>query len=172
MFDPTAFDNMKVLIEGIIYDKDIAGELVIKDRNDLINISKMNRKFSIQFNQINKNSSCKFTLETTAKDLYSELLNGNTNVGCTVELEFYLSKELTKEVLQRSMILLRNNTDEQFTVIHNIKQPLIDKNTRKISVMINFTNKFTENDFDKLEEILHISEMMLQWYDEQILKEI
>jgi hypothetical protein len=172
LFDPTAFDNMKVLIEGILYDKDLAEELVITDRNDLINISKMNRKFSIQFNHINKNSSCKFTLETTAKDLYSELLNGDTKVGCNVELEFYLSNELAIEVLQRSMILLQNNTNEQFTVISNIKQPLFDKNTKKNSVMINFTNKFTENDFDKLEEILHISEMMLQWYDEQILKEI
>lgn len=36
MFDPTAFDNMKVVIEGAIYDLDLDGEISIIDRNDLL----------------------------------------------------------------------------------------------------------------------------------------
>jgi hypothetical protein len=41
MFDPTAFDNMKVVLEGALYDLDIMGEIIITDRNDLFNTAKM-----------------------------------------------------------------------------------------------------------------------------------
>lgn len=49
MFDPTAFDNMKVVIEGALYDLDICGEIVITDRNDSFNMAKMSRTFDISF---------------------------------------------------------------------------------------------------------------------------
>ncbi|WP_088041985.1 hypothetical protein [Bacillus sp. EAC] len=175
MFDPTAFDNMKVITEGIIYDKDLDGEFEIIDRNDLVNLSKMSREFSLQFKKINTNqinSICKITLSTTARDLYSELLKGDSNVGCTVEIAYFFPKELKIEVLKRSLLLLNSHTRQEFSVIRNIKQGIIDKNTIETSVIFYFTEKITEDDFDKLEELIHISEIMLQWYDEQLLKEI
>jgi IS4 transposase len=52
MFDPTAFDNMKVIIEGLLYDKDLDGEYEITDRNDFVNLSKMDRLFSIRYKKV------------------------------------------------------------------------------------------------------------------------
>lgn len=169
MFDPTAFDNMKVIVEGILYDKDLDGDYLIIDRDDLINLSKMNREFSITFKQNSKknNVSCKFTLATTAKDLYSELLASSEDVGCYVEQTFIFNKEVETEVLQRSLMLLQNHTKQRFDVFHNIKQSFFDKNKTETSLMIKYTNKITEDEFDQLEELIHISEIMLQWFDEK-----
>ncbi|MGZ4162287.1 MAG: hypothetical protein ACXVNF_16040, partial [Neobacillus sp.] len=49
VFDPTAFDNMKVVIEGALYDMDIIGEIIITDRNDIMNMAKLSRRFDICF---------------------------------------------------------------------------------------------------------------------------
>jgi hypothetical protein len=175
MFDPTAFDNMKVVIEGLIYDKDLDGEYEIIDRNDFVNLSKMDRLFSIQFKKLNKltkTTSCTFSMSTTASDLYNELINGNTEVGCYIEIEFSFPKPLEIEIIQRSLLLFQNKTNEQFTPIYNIKHSILDKNIIESSVNIKFQNKMTEDEFDLIEELVHITEIMLQWYDEQILKEI
>ncbi|MFB7141881.1 hypothetical protein ACFCYN_19695 [Gottfriedia sp. NPDC056225] len=175
MFDPTAFDNMKVILEGLIYDKDLDGEYEIIDRNDYVNLSKMDRLFSIQYKKLSKQSyttSCKITMSTTASDLFNELINGNTDVGCFIEFEFFLPKTMEIEIIQRSLLLFQNKTNEQYTPFYNIKQSILDKNKIESSVNIKFNAKMTEDDFDKIEELVHIAEIMLQWYDEQTLKEI
>lgn len=77
MFDPTAFDNMKVVIEGAIYDLDISGEIMITDRNDLFNMAKMSRQFDICFmlpNSIENPVLAKIMLESKLVNLAAELL--------------------------------------------------------------------------------------------------
>ena len=49
MFDPTAFENIKVVLEGAVYDLDLNGEIIIIDRNDLINTAKLSRKYELSF---------------------------------------------------------------------------------------------------------------------------
>jgi len=169
MFDPTAFDNMKVIVEGILYDKDLDGDYLIIDRDDFMNLSKMNREFSITYkkNNVKSNVSCKFTLAATAKDLYSELLTSSEDVGCYVEQTFFFNKEIEAEILQRSLMLLQNHTAQQFNVFHNIKQSFFEKNKTETSLIIKFINKITEEECDQLEELIHITEIMLQWFDEK-----
>lgn len=169
MFDPTAFDNMKVIVEGILYDKDLDGDYLIIDRDDFMNLSKMNREFSITYkkNSVKSNVSCKFTLATTAKDLYAELIASSEDVGCYIEQTFFFNKEIETEILQRSLMLLQNHTKQQFNVFHNIKQSFFDKNKTETSLIIKFSKKITEDEFDQLEELIHISEIMLQWFDEK-----
>lgn len=36
MFDPTAFDNLKVIVEGAVYDFDLHGDILVTDRKDMI----------------------------------------------------------------------------------------------------------------------------------------
>jgi hypothetical protein len=47
MFDPTVFDNLKVIIEGAIYDLDLDGELQVVNRRDLVDLANMSRQFSM-----------------------------------------------------------------------------------------------------------------------------
>lgn len=174
MFDPTAFDNMKVLLEGYLYDKDLDGLYAITDRNDFVNLAKMNRQFSIEYRikkESNQNIRCKLTLLTSSQDIYDELLKSSNEVGCLLEMEFLFIENVENETLQRSLLLLKNNTTYNFTVKKNIKHYLIEDNSIESSFIISFKYKFTEEDFDQLEETIHISELMLQWYDEQLSKE-
>lgn len=95
MFDPTAFDNMKVVIEGALYDLDLAGEIVITDRNDIVNIAKMSRSFDVHF----RNSSTQKVSVTAKLELQADLINLVAELlpnsllqkqsGCTIRLQFF-----------------------------------------------------------------------------------
>jgi hypothetical protein len=101
MFDPTAFDNMKVVIEGAIYDLDLDGEITIIDRNDLINLAKMSRGFDVSFILPGtKQVMAKIMLESNLSNLAAELLPGSLSdkySGSMVKLEFQLECSLTPE---------------------------------------------------------------------------
>ena len=73
MFDPTAFENMKVVIEGALYDLDIDGEIRIVDRNDWMNTAKLLRKYEISFTN-NDDIICTLVLEAGLENLAAELL--------------------------------------------------------------------------------------------------
>ena len=96
MFDPTAFENLKVVIEGAIYDKDLAGEILVTDRNDLINLAKLQRKFEIFFidpNSAGHRITAIFILEADLKNLAAELLPSALSEelsGCKVCVKFEL----------------------------------------------------------------------------------
>jgi hypothetical protein len=49
MFDPTAFDNLKVIVEGAVYDLDLSGEITILDRRDLFDFAHYERTYVIQY---------------------------------------------------------------------------------------------------------------------------
>ena len=49
MFDPTIYDNLKVVLEGEIYDRDLAGAIQIVDRSDIVDLAIMSRIFIMRF---------------------------------------------------------------------------------------------------------------------------
>jgi hypothetical protein len=96
MFDPTAFDNMKVVIEGAIYDLDLSGEIVITDRNDYMNMAKMSRKFDICFQLPGKRTSAKIEMNSNLINLAAELSPTPESVrfaGCNLKLEFLFKSD-------------------------------------------------------------------------------
>jgi hypothetical protein len=94
MFDPTAFENIKVVLEGAIYDLDLDGEIIITNRNDWINTAKLSRKFEIHFQLPEKKMvpvTAKIELESNLENLAAELLPGSLSeklAGCKLNLEF------------------------------------------------------------------------------------
>lgn len=49
MFDPTVFDNLKVVLEGCVYDYDLEDKIVVTGRNDIVDLATLTRTFSIRF---------------------------------------------------------------------------------------------------------------------------
>jgi len=47
MFDPTIFDNWKVVLEGALYDLDREGEAEVIGREDLVDLASLSRSFRI-----------------------------------------------------------------------------------------------------------------------------
>lgn len=90
MFDPTIFDNLKVVVEGIVYDLDLDGTISITNRNDLINLATMSREYSVSFRAYENSplTSSTLKLEAHSKDLYGEILEEDelSEIGCTLTL--------------------------------------------------------------------------------------
>lgn len=75
MFDPTAYENMKVVLEGAIYDRDLHGEISIIDRNDVVNTAKLSRSYELTFFQnLSAAVQCQIKLEAGLENLAAELL--------------------------------------------------------------------------------------------------
>lgn len=88
MFDPTIYENLKVVVEGELYDRDSDGEIAIINREDIVNLATMSRSYLVTFTL--KNSPQLFTatikLNATANDLYREILTENQQIGCKLIL--------------------------------------------------------------------------------------
>lgn len=91
MFDPTVWDNLKVVLEGAIYDLDLDGDISIVDRNDIINLAKMSRTFTITFKQSMVKSEypiATITLEADLDNLAAELHHKSQKPGCYLAICF------------------------------------------------------------------------------------
>ena len=93
LFDPTVFENLKVVAEGAFYDLDLDGELAVIDRHDLVDLAHMSRKFEI-IARLNadkeKDVECTFTLSASMSAFAEEKLIAFTkrNPGCTLKFMF------------------------------------------------------------------------------------
>lgn len=85
MFDPTAFDNLKTVLEGAVYDRDLDGTIKVSNRQDLLDIATMNRNFIITFHLTsNKQVEAEIMLNVDLKTLIVELLpqtNDDSDIG-------------------------------------------------------------------------------------------
>jgi len=116
MFDPTAFENIRVVLEGIFYDEDLEGSLIIIDRNDLINTAKLSRTYELicrltASNEVaNPQITCKVTLNASLENLTAELLPVNhikQEAGCHLTIEFLFDHKQDEFFLKQIEKLLR-----------------------------------------------------------------
>ncbi|WP_404329043.1 hypothetical protein [Mesobacillus maritimus] len=97
MFDPTAFDNMKVVVEGAIYDRDLDGELLVTNREDLVDLANLSRTFKLAFSLTQSNRSnlhAELKIQAGLKNLAAEILemgDSSTSAGCVVTVAFHLT---------------------------------------------------------------------------------
>lgn len=91
MFDPTVYENLKVVVEGGIYDRDLNGEISITDRQNIVDLATMSRSYSVTFILKAEPNSFNATikLEAAASDLYHEILEINQPIGCKLLLFFH-----------------------------------------------------------------------------------
>lgn len=159
MFDPTAFDNMKVVLEGALYDLDLSGEICITDRNDLLNMAKLSRSYEITFIQGRDASiHCTLLLEAELKNLAAELLTStldNTLAGAQLSVIFIVQHEKQRDLYMKFEEEIRNI----WGVGRSIKQevsylPLesTDKVTSKITIQ--FNRLILEDQIDDLTAML------------------
>lgn len=157
MFDPTIFENLKVVVEGELYDRDSDGEITIIDRKDIVNLATMSRSYSVTF--ISKNNSQSFTatlkLDATASDLYREILETNQQMGSKLVL---ILQGPIKDTLKTPLLI-----EEQLTVKWN-NRPSIEQqiyydwnnNESKkyyLKVQLTFNRNINEDHISDLSEI-------------------
>lgn len=100
MFDPTIFDNLKVVLEGKIYDLDHEGEWLVIGREDLIDLAGLGRTFRMRVQRPGEACIAALTLASGLADFAAELrglrLVGE-EPGARLELSFELAGDYTAQ---------------------------------------------------------------------------
>ncbi len=91
MFDPTIFDNVKVMLEGEVYDQDLAGIIQVAAREDLVDLASLSRTFRIAFRT--KPSAGRYTgwveLSSSLRNIAAEILEQpEAEAGCSLTVSF------------------------------------------------------------------------------------
>lgn len=155
MFDPTAFENMKVVLEGALYDRDLQGEISILDRNDLINLAKLSRQYEITFSNRNGNGvSCTFILKAALENLSAELYSNVKNealAGAKVLVVFKLEHENNLKLHQKMNALLIDIWGSKRTFTQKISyNPLEDCSIITKEISLDFNRLVLEDQIDDL----------------------
>ncbi|WP_248925614.1 hypothetical protein [Paenibacillus hamazuiensis] len=75
MFDPTIYDNLKVVLEGALYDLDLAGQIAVTGRSDRLDLATMSRSFHMECSlREDGAASAGITLQAELADLAAEIL--------------------------------------------------------------------------------------------------
>ncbi|WP_394231511.1 hypothetical protein [Niallia oryzisoli] len=164
MFDPTAFENMRVVMEGCFYDKDLNGEIKIVDRNDGINTAKLSRTYdlSIQLALPNPNVICRFSLLASIENLTAELLpslQSNKHTGCMVTIEFLFDQVHEKSIMKEVEAILKQiwGTERIITLIY-CYEPLVLEQKGRLIAQISFNRLISE---DQIDDLLVMTDYML-----------
>ncbi|UJF35943.1 hypothetical protein [Paenibacillus hexagrammi] len=88
MFDPTIYENVKVVLEGAVYDLDLNGAALVTQRSDQLDMSSMSRTYKIEFaRMLDQASRAELTLYAHLKDLAAEILEQTSaSPGCILEV--------------------------------------------------------------------------------------
>jgi hypothetical protein len=121
MFDPTAFDNLKVVLEGAVYDLDLTGEISITGRRDLFNFASYERFYEIEFIVSGEESfTAVIELSADMKNFLAERQKGTNRIEAGAELEIrYTGAEELLENKEDLMSLWGSDKQWEWKSIHS-----------------------------------------------------
>ncbi len=170
MFDPTVFENLKVVLEGAVYDMDLDGPLAVKSRADKVDLASFSRQYEIVFqHEEAPGISAKMSLHADVKSFTDEVIHQNEQAGCDLSISFYTGQ---KDVETCGAI------DKKLEQIWS-GRPVI---TQKLSfiyqseteyqnlIMIHFGRRITEDQIDDIAPLLNYTIESLRGIS-QIIKE-
>lgn len=158
MFDPSIFDNLKVVIEGSIYDLDFNETIAITQRQDLVDLSSMSRLYAIQFQwKQNKEVIAEVRLSTSLKDLAEEWLGQNQDdaAGCILTIHFYfrVDNEQECEAIHHHLSNIWNGRPGIEQRLSYIFGEQIAQSGLQNEVTIHFNRKINENQIEDFPQI-------------------
>ncbi len=154
MFDPTVFDNLKVVIEGYIYDMDMDHQISVTDRSDIIDLASMSRRYSISYKGIkNKRKTAKLQIEMSHHELSGELLQTKRKPGCIVTLIFLESQD-SKEYDEILYKKLKKSWGHHFVTLFLTKELTMTSCNYHHKYMVEFQTSFGEDDLEELQKIV------------------
>ncbi|MGE6259906.1 hypothetical protein ACQKCU_18840 [Heyndrickxia sporothermodurans] len=153
MFDPTAYDNLKVVIEGAAYDLDLDGQIKVIDRKDIVDLATLSRCYEITYCLNHSSEICaKLTLKAKLNQLATELLQaGNQKqVGAFVHISFYWNQEETNY-----MEIIKQHWGPKY--LYDERKINSSLQGVQEEIIINFSRVITEEMVDDLVGMFHYS---------------
>lgn len=158
MFDPTVFDNLKVVIEGEIYDLDLSGTIQVIDRKDIVDLAKMSRIYEISFRSSEHSTSLKgatLRIHADLRSLSGELLNTTSaTLGCTVEVLFTMeiaNPDVQCKQIEQELVGIwgtERGISQQISYFYG------GSNLIKNTIVLSFDRKINEDHMDDLVELV------------------
>lgn len=105
-FDPTAYENFKIIIEGSLYDADFTGDIKITNRSELIDLAILSRSFDMQFKLPKYDGLIGgIQIRASLKNLADEILFHNDSLAAAhIDVYFqYEEKDESKEGMVHSL---------------------------------------------------------------------
>jgi hypothetical protein len=174
MFDPTAYENMKVVINGYFYDMDLEGKISIIDRNDIVNLAKLSREFTLQFQlkDARKGYHSTLSLKANLENLAGELLHLKLvpcRFGCIVELEFVVYHPNELQFFNKIHAQLQQIWGEKRTIQQRAHfNPFSKSSSIENRITIDFNRLIIE---EQIDDLLVIGEHMIEtltWLENEI----
>lgn len=162
MFDPTAFDNMKTLLEGMIYDDDLHGDIEVIKREDVVNLARMNRVFTIGFKLSGKDVEALMKLEMQNSQLYEELLGKTKDPSCNLAVSFHYQDTHLFHI-QTKQEWLEQYLEKEVNVIVSYN-PLQEERDYDISFLVPMAEGLKEDEMELLEVIYEKMIVALQQF--------
>ncbi|KMM38198.1 hypothetical protein [Guptibacillus hwajinpoensis] len=165
MFDPTIYENVKVVLEGELYDRDLEGEISIINRKDLVDLASLSRMYEVQFNE---NPQVRVTI-----GLFADLANfsaeqlqiENSNPGCEINISFDVLISDTEECAKieediRSIWGYRPSIQQKVSFVYNQEEELTSH------IQLEFNRRINEDQISDLSELIEYAVQTSQLLDE------
>jgi hypothetical protein len=181
MFDPTVYENLKVVLEGAVYDLDLGGSIHISAREDLIDLASMSRTYRLAFClppefQAKRQVTAHITLSAGLADLAGEILEQEGIApGCSLELAFTMAlqpDEPEEKLCPWCEAAIRSVWGTRFSVRQTLSREYgrEPEDNRMNRIRLLFDRKFAEDmagDIpDLLEHVLQTAEMLSRGAEE------
>ncbi|MFE4895730.1 hypothetical protein [Peribacillus butanolivorans] len=163
MFDPTAFENMKVVLEGAVYDRDFIGDILVITRDDIVNLSTMSRTYKIGMELKEPIAPIPVVggieLDASLENLSSELLEFNSNeayAGCTVDIFISFQEKLGVGEVEDIFIELEKIWGKQRIITVTTSETIskIDRPVNSSTFKVSFDRLVKEEQMEDLEDMV------------------
>lgn len=168
MFHPLVFDNIRVVLEGAVYDRDFDGMITITGRSDVMDLATFQRRFQIDFQLAQRDGEdphtvcARLQLATTLADIAAEQLEQPLTemIGCTVCIHFsLLIQDVPQETGEIAEMLNRiwgNRPSITQTVKAILDGQRLEWPPQQFSnqVTLDFHRKINEGNIEDLRELL------------------
>lgn len=173
MFDPTIYDNLKVVLEGSVYDLDLRGQIQVIGRNDRIELATMSRYYALRFIiPTHPQLIAEIRLWADTMDLAGEILELNSQdvkpYGCQLqpvfiynvyrdnaELECIRASSIAYEIWGANVHL-----EQKISYNFNHSSDLTDQEATQ-EIIVSFRRKFGEEVVEDLPQMVDHMVMML-----------
>jgi hypothetical protein len=168
LFDPTVYENIKVVVEGAVYDLDLAGTILVTNRTDRVELSTMARSYSIQFQESQEDMEKETGLQSgraeikliaTIEDLSSEILElDDASPGCQMEILFYTQVLDIEKECEEIDKLLKDVWENRPSIEQSLSFTYGDKvNFYQNRISLDFGRKINE---EQIEDIPTLVDLM------------
>lgn len=166
IYDPTIFDNLKVVLEGGLYDLDRENRIKIQKREDLIDAASMGRRFRMEFSFADENEIMAVVeLSTELADFAAELakirLVEAEKPGCKVNILFTYpdwkyEKRLFDPIASELKALWNDEVELHHKLTTHYESPVgLSEERADYSIRLEFPQKIDEQNMEDLEGLLH-----------------